>query len=112
MDEGAGAMYVVDLKTNRASVLPGSEGMWSPRWSPDGRSIAGLSAKGRRLILYDVRTHMQTVLNDMQSGSPSWSPDGQFLFFGSGGTVGGTVPYNWTVQAITGCEWRTGKSSS
>lgn len=36
---------------------------------------------------------MQTVLNDMQSGSPSWSPDGQFLFFGSGGTVGGTVPY-------------------
>ncbi len=84
---GASAIHVLDLKTNRQSALPGSEGMWSPRWSPDGRFIAGLSAKGWRLMLYDLRTHAQTALNDKQSGSPSWSPDGQFLFFGSGGTA-------------------------
>src|ERR1035438_9596648 len=34
------AIHVVDLKTSRVSALPKSEGMWSPRWSPDGRFIA------------------------------------------------------------------------
>ena len=29
------AIHVVDLKTSRVSALPKSEGMWSPRWSPD-----------------------------------------------------------------------------
>jgi hypothetical protein len=36
--------HVVDLKTGRVSALPGSEGMWFLRWSPDGRFIAGFYA--------------------------------------------------------------------
>jgi Tol biopolymer transport system component len=34
----AAFVHVVDLKTGRVSVLPGSEGMWSPKWSPDNDS--------------------------------------------------------------------------
>jgi Tol biopolymer transport system component len=54
---------VLDLKTNRVSILPGSEGMWSPHWSPDGSVIAGLSAGLARLMLYDLRTRKQTSLS-------------------------------------------------
>ena len=78
------SIHVVDLKTNHVSALPGSEGMWSPRWSPDGRFIAGLSgSEFNKLMLYDLRTRKQTQLFDRESACPSWSWDGEFLFFES-----------------------------
>jgi len=78
------SIHVVDLRTNRVSALPGSEGMWSPRWSPDGRFIAGFSGSTWKPMLYDLRTHQQTELFGGTSGYPSWSRDGEFLYFGSG----------------------------
>jgi len=84
--EGAGrkSIHVLDLKTNHVSTLPGSEGMWSPRWSPDGRFIAGLkgpSGLASPLALYDVRARTQTELSHLLGGYPSWSRDGESLFF-------------------------------
>ena len=79
-----GSIHVVDLKGRQAWALPGSEGMWSPRWSPDGRFIAGLSGSGlNKLLLYELQTRKQTLLFDQASGCPSWSWDGEFLFFES-----------------------------
>ena len=72
---------MVDLKTGRVSALPGSEGMWSPRWSPDGRFIAGLSASRTKVVLYDLQTSKQSELSTVLSGYPGWSPDGQYLFY-------------------------------
>jgi serine/threonine protein kinase/Tol biopolymer transport system component len=83
-DSAKGAMHVADLRTNRVSPLPGSEGMWSPRWSPDGRSIAGLN-RGEALVLYDIGTRVQTKLFNPPTNYPSWSPDGQYLFLDSDG---------------------------
>jgi len=78
------SIHVVDLKTNHVSALPGSEGMWSPRWSPDGRFIAGLSgSEFNKLMLYDLQTRKQTQLFNLGSACPSWSWDGEFLFFAS-----------------------------
>ena len=84
-DPAAGeSIHIVDLKTNHVSALPGSEGMWSPRWSPDGRFIAGLSgSEFNKLMLYDLRTRKQSQLFDQGSACPSWSWDGEFLFFAS-----------------------------
>jgi eukaryotic-like serine/threonine-protein kinase len=79
---GDASLHVVDVKTHRVSTLPGSEGMWSPRWSPDGNAIAGLSSfEGRGLVLYDLRTQTLTELFSQGSGYPSWSSDGEFLYF-------------------------------
>jgi len=75
------SVRVVDLKTGRVLAQPGSEGMWSPRWSPNGRFIAGLSASGWKIVLYDLQTHKQSELSSVESGYPSWSPDGESLFY-------------------------------
>jgi len=37
--DNAGGIFILDLKTNRVSKVAGSERMFSPRWSPDGRFI-------------------------------------------------------------------------
>ena len=59
--------------------------MWSPRWSPDGRYLAGLSGYPPRLILYDMRTQKQTeLLNMLSCEYPNWSQDGESLFFENG----------------------------
>jgi serine/threonine protein kinase/Tol biopolymer transport system component len=77
-------LHVVDLRTYRVSPLPGSEGTRSPRWSPDGRSIACVYHE-EALVLYDIGTRLQTMLFNHGMGYPSWSPDGQYLFFESDG---------------------------
>jgi Tol biopolymer transport system component len=77
----AASIHVVDLKTSRVSALPGSEGMWSPRWSPNGRFLAGLSASGWKIVLYDLQTQKQSELSSVRSGYPGWSPDGEYLFY-------------------------------
>jgi Tol biopolymer transport system component len=79
------SIRVVDLKTGRVSALPGSKGMWSPRWSPNGRFIAGLSASGWKLMLYDVQTRKQSELSSVSSGYPGWSRDGEYVFYETNG---------------------------
>ena len=81
----AASIHVVDLKTGRVSALPGSEGMWSPRWSHNGRFIAGLSASGWKIVLYDFQTHKQSELSSVESGYPGWSRDGEYLFYETNG---------------------------
>ena len=81
----AASIHVADLKTGRVSTLPGSEGMWSPRWSPDGRFIAGLSTSGWKIVLYDFQTQRQSEIFSGRSGYPAWSRDGESLFYRSFG---------------------------
>jgi Tol biopolymer transport system component len=50
------AIYVVDLNSRRISAIPGSENLYSPRWSPDGRHLAAMSSDSKRLLLFDFKT--------------------------------------------------------
>jgi eukaryotic-like serine/threonine-protein kinase len=76
------ALRIVDLKSGRISVLPGSRGLWSPRWSPDGRFIAALSFPPTEPMLYDVKTHEQRLLfASKDAGWPAWSRDSRYLYF-------------------------------
>jgi Tol biopolymer transport system component len=79
--ESVARVRVVNLKTGQVAVLAGSEGIWSPRWSPDGRFIAGLREADFRLVLYELRTQKATVLSEMPSGYPSWSRDEEYLYY-------------------------------
>src|SRR5208337_1706875 len=83
--ESGVSIHVADLRTGRISALTGGEGMWSPRWSPDGRLMAGLSTSGWRIVLYDFQTKQRSELSNLPSGYPSWSRDGESLFYGTTG---------------------------
>jgi Tol biopolymer transport system component/DNA-binding winged helix-turn-helix (wHTH) protein len=72
---------ILDLKTENVSDLPGSENLFSPRWSPDGKYIAAITVDSQRLMLFDRASARWTELANMTIGYPSWSHDGQYLYF-------------------------------
>ncbi|HWZ26076.1 MAG TPA: protein kinase [Verrucomicrobiae bacterium] len=75
-------VHMVDLKTHVASIIPGTQGLWSPRLSPDGRYLAGLYANMQRLMLFDLKTQKTTELaNGTNVGWPEWSRDSQYVYF-------------------------------
>lgn len=74
-------LYRLDLKTRKVSDLPGSEGMWSPHCSHDGRFLVGLSAPGWKPILYDFNTKRQTELSKLRASYPALSSDDQYVYF-------------------------------
>ena len=75
------AIHILDLKTRKIDSLPGSEGLFSPRWSPDGRHILAMAARGWSLRLFDLTTKEWEDLVKTPTGYPSWSADGKNLFY-------------------------------
>lgn len=75
------AIYLLNLETKQVTQLPGSEGLFSPRWSPDGRYIAALSLDQTRLMLYDTTTKSWRMLTKANIADPVWSHDGKAIFF-------------------------------
>ena len=75
------AVYTLDLKTRKATKLPGSDGLYSPRWSPNGRYIAAISLDSLRLMLFEVSTQKWSELAKIFVAYPNWSRDGRYLYF-------------------------------
>ncbi len=76
------SIHVVDLKAHKASILPGSEGLWAPRVSPDGHYVVAQSEEGSRLMLLDLTAHRSLQLaNGDLIGWPEWSGDSKYIFF-------------------------------
>ena len=73
-----------DLKTHELRAIPGSEGLFSPRLSPDGRYIAALSANLTKLMLYDTQSEKWSEWQTLASGAlnyPVWSADSKSIYF-------------------------------
>jgi dipeptidyl aminopeptidase/acylaminoacyl peptidase len=47
------SLQVVDLATHQATQIPGSDNLFSPRWSPDGKRLLAMSADSKTVLLYD-----------------------------------------------------------
>jgi Tol biopolymer transport system component/DNA-binding winged helix-turn-helix (wHTH) protein len=72
---------LLDLATGKVTEIPGSQGLFSPRWSPDGRYIAALSLDMSRLMLYDTSAKNWQTLTVHSVADPVWAHDGKSLFF-------------------------------
>jgi len=77
---GTSAVYVVDLRTRKPVKLTGSEGLFGPRWSPDGRYIVANREDLQASMLFDVRTKTWTELAK-SAGYSNWSRDGRYVYF-------------------------------
>jgi eukaryotic-like serine/threonine-protein kinase len=78
---GPVVIQVLDLKTSQISTLPDSEGLYSPRWSPDGRYLAAMPPDSNKLMLFDFTTKKWLELGKGAFGFPNWSHDGKYLYF-------------------------------
>jgi DNA-binding winged helix-turn-helix (wHTH) protein/Tol biopolymer transport system component len=74
-------LYIFHLSTKKVETIPGSTGLFSPRWSPDGRFIAALSLDMNRLMLYDTAAKRWRVLTQQSAADPMWAHDSGSLFF-------------------------------
>lgn len=77
------AIYLLEMETRQLSKLPGSDGLYSPRWSPDGRYIAAHNVVlQNKLLLFDLTTQNWTELfSGRRAGAPHWSRDGRYIYF-------------------------------
>lgn len=80
-DAGENGIQILDVKTHRISAVPGSKGMYSPRWSPDGRYLLAMPSDESRMMLFDFKTGNWTRLYDGLAAYPSFSQDGRFVYF-------------------------------
>jgi Tol biopolymer transport system component len=75
---------VVNMKTHEVSSVPGSDGFFSPRWSPNGKYIAALSPDFTKVMLFDFATQKWTIWLTEAAGAvsyPVWSADSNYLYF-------------------------------
>jgi hypothetical protein len=72
-----------DTKTRQISQLPGSTGIFAPRWSPDGRYIAAISSGNNKLMLFEAKASQWRQLDAGLDlfGYLAWSHDSAYLYF-------------------------------
>jgi eukaryotic-like serine/threonine-protein kinase len=75
-------IHILDMRTRKVTTLPDSEGLFSTRWSPDGRYIAAMPNSSQRLMVYDLTTGKWADLGlDFFAAFPQWSRDGKAIYF-------------------------------
>ncbi|HEY2544721.1 MAG TPA: winged helix-turn-helix domain-containing protein [Candidatus Acidoferrum sp.] len=77
------SIQILDLRSRHTTLLPGSEGICCPRWSPDGRFLVAAHPNGEDLLLYEFATGKWSVLvKDLgRTGYMQWSKDSKEIFF-------------------------------
>jgi len=79
---GSGAIRLLDLRTHQVSTLPGSEGLFGPRWSPNGRYMLAVpETDWQKLVLFDFVTQKWAELVNQDVYYPTWSRDGKYIYF-------------------------------
>jgi serine/threonine protein kinase/Tol biopolymer transport system component len=76
------AIYLYHPSTHRVEVMPGSLGLYSPRWSPNGLYLSAMpAADSGKLLLFDARMHKWKRLLALPLGYPQWSSDSKYIYF-------------------------------
>ena len=77
-------IQLYDVATGQLSALPGSENLFSPRWSPDGRYIAALTADYKTMLLFDVAAQKWSKWLEeptIMIAFPAWSSDSKYVYY-------------------------------
>jgi Tol biopolymer transport system component len=78
--DGKSGISLLDLKTGTVKALSGAEGLYSPRYSPDGHYIAALTIGDSRLVLVDLKGGIKQKFCEGVA-YPNWSRDGRYINF-------------------------------
>jgi Tol biopolymer transport system component len=77
------AIQVLDLSSKRVSIFPGSENLYGPRLSPDGKYLAAVTSDNKKLLIYDFQAKKWTdwVSEPGWIDLGVWSRDGQYIYY-------------------------------
>jgi len=78
------SINMLDLKAHKITKIAGSDGLFSPRWSPDGRYLVALSQDFTKVMLFDFKTQQWSTWFTEPAGAvnyPVWSSDGKSIYF-------------------------------
>jgi tricorn protease-like protein len=73
---------ILDLATRQVSLMPGSEGLYLPSWSPDGQYMVAIAQNPSRLMLYSAASKSWKELKRFDSpwGYWVWSRDSKGIY--------------------------------
>ncbi len=71
----------LDVRTNQVSTIQGSKGLFSARWSPDGRYLVAMPFASRSLMLFDFASQKWEEIAKISCGFPNWSKNGDYVYF-------------------------------
>jgi Tol biopolymer transport system component/predicted Ser/Thr protein kinase len=87
---GKTSLHIVNLRSRQTTEVPDSRGLYSPRWSPNGRYLLAIPPQDPRLthhdwplMLYDFSRHAWQELIKAAGVAqyPEWSADGRCVYF-------------------------------
>ncbi|WP_433972637.1 hypothetical protein [Tunturiibacter lichenicola] len=78
---GGSNIRILEVKTHQVSTLPGSEGLFAPRWSPDGRYVVAMPFDSRCLMLFDFASQTWAEIEKIRPAFPNWSRGGDYVYF-------------------------------
>jgi DNA-binding winged helix-turn-helix (wHTH) protein/WD40 repeat protein len=80
--DGKFVLVILNLDTRQDTIIPGSVGLFEPRWSPDGRYLAAAGFDNLQLKVFDLKTGKWSVLTEPGiADCPEWSGDSEFIYF-------------------------------
>lgn len=80
-EEKTCAIEEIDLQSGRETTLPGSQGLSTARWSPDGRYIVALRPDKLQVFLLNRSTGKWRKLADGVNGNDlGWAPDSSAVY--------------------------------
>jgi len=73
---------VLDLATRQITLMPGSEGFYVPRWSPDGKYMIAVGQNPSRIVLYSVQSRTWRDLKKFEApwGWYTWLKDSKSVY--------------------------------
>jgi len=74
-------LRILDIATGNVAIIPASDGLLVPRWSPDGLSIAAMTLDAMAMKIFDIARGRWTKLDSGSVAFPEWSHDGRFIYY-------------------------------
>jgi len=79
-NDPSSAIHILDVAANKVTDLPGSQGLYSPRWSPDGSHVSAFSSDSKTLLVFDFKTQKWSELAHGTLSWLNWSHDSQYVY--------------------------------
>jgi serine/threonine protein kinase/Tol biopolymer transport system component len=79
-NDPSSSIRILDIATRQFTTVPGSQGFFSPRWSPDGRYLSAFSRDSKTLLLFDFQSQKWSTLATGSLGWLCWSHNSQYVY--------------------------------